>query len=236
MSYLTPNPSRSALVTIDVQRDFVLKGAPAEVAGTLEAVPEMSRLVSAFRRQGRPVFHILRLYVPDGSNVDLCRRSLVEDGTSIVAPGSAGSELVADLVPAGSAALDARTLLAGDPQLLSTDEWALYKPRWGAFYGTRLEGILGAKGIDTLVICGCNFPNCPRATIYEASERDFKIVVAADAISGLYRRGEEELRAIGASVFTTDECLAWISESTGSPVSSGSRRASVASGSMSNGL
>ena len=229
MSYLTPNPSRSALVTIDVQRDFVLKGAPAEVAGTLDAVPEMSRLVSAFRRQGRPVFHIVRLYVPDGSNVDLCRRSLVENGTSIVAPGSAGSELVADLTPAGSAALDARTLLAGDPQLLSTHEWALYKPRWGAFYGTRLESILGSKGIDTLVVCGCNFPNCPRATIYEASERDFRIVVAADAISGLYRRGEEELRAIGASVFTTDECLAWISESAGSPprIPSGSRRASA---------
>ena len=96
--------------------------------------------------------------------------------------------------------------------MLSSNEWALYKPRWGAFYGTHLEGILHSMGIDTLVVCGCNFPNCPRATIYEASERDFRIVVTADAISGLYHRGKEELSDIGVTVFTTDECLAWIAE------------------------
>ncbi len=212
MSYLTPSPSKSALVTIDIQRDFALPGAPAEVAGTLDAVPNMRRLVRAFRGQGRPVFHVVRLYLPDGSNTDLCRRSLVEDGARIVLPGSKGAQLVAELLPAGSPALDARTLLAGDPQLLSSNEWAVYKPRWGAFYGTGLEGMLRSKGIDTLVVCGCNFPNCPRATIYEASERDFKIVVAGDAISGLYQRGKEELSDIGVSVSTTDECLAWISE------------------------
>jgi hypothetical protein len=37
------------------------------------------------------------------------------------------------------------------------------------------------------------FPNCPRTSIYEASERDFRIVLARDAISGLYERGEGEL-------------------------------------------
>ena len=86
------------------------------------------------------------------------------------------------------------------------------KPRWGAFYGTRLEGILGSAAIDTVVVCGCNFPNCPRATIYEASERDFRIVVAADAISGVYKRGADELTDIGVAVLTTDECLAWIAQ------------------------
>lgn len=71
-----------------------------------------------------------------------------------------------------------------------------------------------------------------RGTIHEASERDFKIVVAADAISGLYRRGEEALRAIGASVLTTDECLAWFPESAGSPprTPSGPRRESACAG------
>ena len=212
MHYLTPNPEKSALLTIDVQRDFSLPGAPAEVAGTLDAVPNMRRLVRAFRERGRPVFHIVRLYLPDGSNTDLCRRSLLEDGASIVLPGSEGAELVPELVPTGGPPLDARTLLAGDPQLLSLNEWALYKPRWGAFYGTRLEGILGSAAVDTVVVCGCNFPNCPRATIYEASERDFRIVVAADAISGVYKRGTEELTDIGVTVLTTEECLAWIAQ------------------------
>ena len=210
--YLTPHPGTSALLTIDVQRDFSLPGAPAEVAGTMDAVPEMRRLVRAYRKQGRPVFHIVRLYLPDGSNADLCRRSLVEDGARIVLPGSDGAELVAELLPPGAPPLDARTLLAGDSQLLSSNEWTLYKPRWGAFYGTRLEGILRSIGIDTVVVCGCNFPNCPRATIYEASERDFRIVVASDAISGLYPRGQEELSDIGVTVLSTDECLAWIAK------------------------
>ena len=34
------------------------------------------------------------------------------------------------------------------------------------------------------MFCGCNFPNCPRTSIYEASERDFRVVLARDAISG----------------------------------------------------
>ncbi len=74
---------------------------------------------------------------------------------------------------------------------------AIYKPRWGAFHGTRLEEHLRAAGVDTLVFCGANFPNCPRTSIYEASERDFRVVLARDALSGLYERGEAELAGIG---------------------------------------
>ena len=73
----------------------------------------------------------------------------------------------------------------------------MYKPRWGAFYATPLEEHLRALGVDTLVFCGTNFPNCSRTSIYEASERDFRIVVAADAVSGIYDRGRAELEAIG---------------------------------------
>ena len=54
----------------------------------------------------------------------------------------------------------------------------MYKPRWGAFYNTLLEKQLHNMKVNSLVVCGCNFPNCPRTTIYEASERDFKIVFA----------------------------------------------------------
>jgi nicotinamidase-related amidase len=59
-----------------------------------------------------------------------------------------------------------------------------------------------------VVVCGCNFPNCPRTTIYEASERDFRIVVATDAVSGIYERGLRELRGIGVTLMKTGECLA----------------------------
>ena len=84
----------------------------------------------------------------------------------------------------------------------------MYKPRWGAFFGTPLEQHLRALGVSTLVFAGCNFPNCPRTSIYEASERDFRIVVLADAISGLYPIARKELENIGVQVVDTEECLA----------------------------
>jgi nicotinamidase-related amidase len=76
----------------------------------------------------------------------------------------------------------------------------LYKPRWGAFYDTRLEEHLRGLGVTTTVFCGANFPNCPRTSMYEASERDFRVALATDAISGLYDRGRAELEGIGVAV------------------------------------
>ncbi|MBF0586719.1 isochorismatase family protein, partial [Prosthecochloris sp. N2] len=58
---------------------------------------------------------------------------------------------------------------------------------------------------DTLVFSGCNYPNCPRASIYEASERDFRVVLAKDAMSQLYPKGEEEMKNIGVTLLETNE-------------------------------
>ena len=44
---------------------------------------------------------------------------------------------------------------------------------------------------------------CFYCTIYEASERDFRIITIKDAISGLYEQGEKEMRNIGVGVTTT---------------------------------
>jgi nicotinamidase-related amidase len=73
-------------------------------------------------------------------------------------------------------------------------EWIIYKPRWGAFYNTKLERHLQNLDVNTVAVCGCNFPNCPRITIYEASERDYRIVLATDATSALYDRALLELK------------------------------------------
>src|SRR5207247_11453968 len=101
------------------------------------------------------------------------------------------------LVPARAPRLDTELLLAGGIQRVAPGEAIIYKPRWGAFYQTPLEAHLRALGVCTLVFAGCNFPNCPRASIYEASERDFRLVLAEDATSGLYERGKDELENIG---------------------------------------
>lgn len=208
--YTAPNRSTSALLTIDVQNDFVRPGAPAEIPGTNELLPAMQDLLAAFRENGRPVIHVVRLYKPDGSNAELCRRRLVQEWKLIVSPGSCGAELVDELKCVPTAKMDSQLLLSGRLQEVGPLEWLLYKPRWGAFYSTALESHLKSIGVDTLVIAGCNFPNCPRTTIYEASERDFRVVLVQDAVSGLYDKGREEMSNIGVHLMNVEECSRWI--------------------------
>lgn len=207
--YVTPDKNHICLLTIDVQNDFTLPGAPAEIPGTFQVIPCMQRLVQAFRKRNYPVVHVVRLYLPDGSNVDLCRRMAIEQGKQIVLPGSDGAELVNELKPSPQVRLEAEKLLSGAITPIGNHEWVIYKPRWGAFYRTRLEEHLRSLKVNTLAVCGCNFPNCPRTTIYEASERDFRVVLVTDATSGVYDRGIQELQNIGVNLMNTDEFLAW---------------------------
>jgi nicotinamidase-related amidase len=201
---------RLALLTIDMQRDFGLPSSPAHIPGTLEAAARTRDLVEAFRLAHRPIVHVIRLYLPDGSNAEPPRRAYLEAGNELVCPGTSGAELLDELKRDPSVSLDADLLLRGELQEVGSFEWLMYKPRWGAFYGTALEQHLRDLDVDTLVVCGCNFPNCPRATIYEASERDFQLVFVADATSGVYTRGMDELKGIGVDVRDADECAAWL--------------------------
>jgi nicotinamidase-related amidase len=207
VDYLSPDFGAAALVTIDTQVD-TLDGEALEIPGTSAAVPQIAALARAFRDAGRPIVHIVRLYERDGSNVDLCRRATVEAGMPILAPGSRGSQLAPEiLAQPGLHTLEPESLLRGVPQEVGPDEVVMYKPRWGAFYETGLEDHLRRNGVSTIVFCGCNFPNCPRTSIYEASERDFRIVLAEDAISGLYDRGREELGNIGVELMPAAEIV-----------------------------
>lgn len=222
--YTAPNFATAALITIDTQRD-VLDGGPLKIPGTSTALGAMQALTRAFRGAGRPIIHIVRLYQPDGANVDPCRRQAVQGGMRALAPGTLGSELAAELLPEPKLTLDPDVLLAGDAQHLGPREVAIYKPRWGAFYDTALEDYLRKRRIDTLVFCGCNFPNCPRTSIYEASERDFRIVLARNALSGLYERGERELAGIGVHPMNADEIAKALLAATRETLPSGPRPA-----------
>ncbi len=204
-NYTAPDFSSIALLTIDTQQD-TLDGQPLEIPGTSAILPNMARLLAAFRASGHPIIHIVRIYKPDGSNVDACRKEAVERGRRILLPESAGSQLAPALLP-GAIELDAPRLLAGQIQHLGEKEVVIYKPRWGAFYNTPLLSYLQALEISTLAFTGCNFPNCPRTSIYEASERDFRVVLVSDAVSGLYERGAAELLNIGVSLLTTEQTL-----------------------------
>jgi nicotinamidase-related amidase len=140
------------------------------------------------------------------------RRAYLEAGNRLVCPGTPGAELLDELKPDSRIALNGDLLLQGELQEVGPREWLMYKPRWGGFYKTRLEQHLRAFDVDTVVICGCNFPNCPRTTIYEASERDFLIVFVRDATSGVYGRGLDELKRIGVAVQDVNDCAAWLQQ------------------------
>ena len=208
--YITPDRKHSALLIIDVQRDFTLKDAAAEIPGTSTSVQYIKSLVQGYREVGHPIVHVIRLYNKDGSNVDLCRRKAIENGKHLVTPGSDGVQLMDELKPSPNVTLNSSLLLSGKLQQIGPMEWILYRPRWGAFYKTVLERHLHRIGANTVVVCGCNFPNCPRTTIYEPGERDFRIVLAKDVTSFIYDIALQELKNVGVSIMNTDECIAWL--------------------------
>ncbi|MGE6227717.1 cysteine hydrolase family protein [Paenibacillus chitinolyticus] len=199
--YIQPNLVTSALLTIDTQNDFSLPGAPAEIPGTSEVLPVMGRILEQCRAHGIPVIHVIRIYERDGSNADLCRKEMIEAGAAIAAPGTWGADLADAIKPPHAEELRFEALLGGEIQAIGEREWVIYKSRWGAFYNTQLEDFLKERCIDTLIFTGCNFPNCPRTSMYEASERDFKAIMVEDAISGVYEKGKEEIRNIGISIY-----------------------------------
>jgi len=196
----------SALITIDTQCD-TLDGQPFEVPGTSAILPRMAAMLKAYRDSEKPIIHMVRIYKADGSNTDLCRREQVECGAASLIAGSSGCQLAPGLLPGTGIGLDVDFLLSGGIQLINKHEVVIYKPRWGAFYNTPLERYLRELGVSTLVFSGCNFPNCPRTSIYEASERDFRVVLVEDAISGLYEQGRRELCNIGVELVLSERVI-----------------------------
>ncbi|TYK49656.1 cysteine hydrolase family protein [Actinomadura decatromicini] len=195
-----PDFARAALLTIDMQADFI--SGPHAVPGTQRVVPAVARLARAFRNARRPIVHLVRLYLPDGGDADLSRRSLIASGARLVAPHSPGSRLADDLAPPGAAPLDPDRLLSDEPQRLAEGEHVIYKPRWSAFHRTPLQRHLADLGVNTLVVAGCNYPNCPRATIYDASARDYRLVIAEDATSRFGEHARPEMTGIAAWCLT----------------------------------
>lgn len=207
MDYTEQAWDSSALLVIDVQQDFLENGS-VPIAGTTEVLPRLTELVEAFRAAHRPIVHVVRLYEPGGSDVDLPRRAAIEAGQQVTAPGTRGSQLAPAVLGERMVELDTAALLGGEPQYLGEREVALFKPRWGAFHRTDLEQLLHGWAVTTTVVAGCNLPNCPRATLFEASERDFRTALVTDAVSQSSAERLADLAGIGVRLVTTTDVLA----------------------------
>jgi nicotinamidase-related amidase len=202
--YVAPEIARSALVVIDTQVDFV-DGGSSPIGGTTTVLPNIVRLLEAFRAAALPIVHVVRLY--EGDEVDLVRRTAVRSGARMVRTGTPGSQIAPELRPEGSDELDPMRLLAGEPQRLGPDEVVIWKPRWSAFFRTGLDQHLQKLSVNTVVFAGCNFPNCPRASVYDASARDYKVLIASDAISQLREIHLKEAELLGVVHAPTAEII-----------------------------
>jgi len=194
------NWNRSALLIIDMQNDFAKPDGNAYIDRTTDVIENVAFLADTFRRNQLPVLHIVRLYLEDGSNAELCRKQIILQGKTMVVPESPGAKILDELLPQNAKKYTDATLLSSDIIQISPFDFVVYKSRWGAFYNTCLDVWLKNRKINSLVIAGCNFPNCPRTTIFEASERDYRLAIVPEAISQIYPKGIDELKGIGVNV------------------------------------
>ncbi len=171
------DPALTALIVIDMQRDFCSPGGYAEQAGLdiapLQAVvPQVQRLLAAARAAGLMVVHTREGHLPDLSDCPPAKLARsVAAGAPIGSPGPLGRLLVRgeqghDFVPA------LRPLAS---------EHVIDKPGYGAFHKTTLGPVLGAFGMRQLILCGVTAEVCVHSTLREAVDRGFVCTTVSDA-------------------------------------------------------
>ncbi len=181
---------KTALLIIDMQNDFVVPGSPGHVPGAEEIVPFIVELRRIVRRRNGLVVHLTRAYRPDGSDVEAFRLPLFLQGRKIAVSGTKGAEIVEDLAP-------------------EEDEPVIVKKRFSGFMGTELDLLLRRKGINRVVVCGLQYPNCIRATVYDAVSLDYAVMLITDATAGETRAVCDanilDMKNIGVECLTLEE-------------------------------
>ncbi|MDB5992318.1 MAG: rutB [Herbaspirillum sp.] len=167
----------TALIVIDMQRDFCAAGGYAAQAGLdvrrLSSVIEhIGMLLDAARQSQLLVLHTREGHLPDLSDCPPQKRARSQAaGAAIGSTGPMGRLLIRGEY--GHGIIDQ---LAPLP-----DETVIDKPGYGAFYKTDLEAILQRRAIRTLILCGVTTEVCVHSTLREAVDRGYECIVAGDA-------------------------------------------------------
>lgn len=167
----------SALIVIDMQRDFCAPGGYADQAGLeigrLRApIPAISRLLDSARAQGLLVVHTREGHRPDLSDLHESKRRRAEQaGAPIGARGPLGRLLVRGEY--GHDLIDELRPLAGEP--------VIDKPGYSAFAYTDLDLLLRRRGIGHLVLCGVTTEVCVSSTQRAAVELGYACTLVSDA-------------------------------------------------------
>jgi len=197
--------ARTAVVIIDMQRDFLQPGGFGESLGNdisllTAAVAPCRALLASARRHDILVIHTREGHRPDMLDAPLAK---VERGTP--------STRIGDVGPMG------RILIRGEPghDLIpelypEPGEPVIDKPGKGAFYATDLHTILQNRDIDNLIVCGVTTEVCVHTTVREANDRGYRCIVPSDCCASYFPEFHEVgLRMIKAQ----GGIFGWVSDS-----------------------
>jgi nicotinamidase-related amidase len=202
---LTIDLDRTALIIIDMQRDFLEPGGFGAALGNdvsqlKSAVGPIRAVLDAARGSGMLVIHTREGHRPDLSDAPPLKVErgdpalrIGADGPMgrILVRGEAGHDIIAELYPA-----------AGEP--------VIDKPGKGAFYQTDLELLLKNRGIETLLVCGVTTEVCVNTTVREANDRGFRCIVLSDCCASYF----PEFHAAGlAMIKAQGGIFGWVSAS-----------------------
>ena len=195
----------TALVIIDMQRDFLEPGGFGETLGNdvslLQAAVAPNRAVlEKLRELGLTIIHTREGHLPDLSDAHPAK---VERGNPSLRIGSPG--------PMG------RILIRGEdghdiiPELYPVaGEIVIDKPGKGAFYNTELGDLLSRKGIKDLLVTGVTTEVCVNTTVREANDRGYRCIVLGDCCASYFPEFHEMgLRMIKAQ----GGIFGWVSSS-----------------------
>ena len=190
---------KTALVLIDMQRDFIEPGGFGETLGNdvslLEAiVPATKTVLDAWRKAGGLVIHTREAHQPDLSD---CPPAKLNRGNPTLRIGDEG--------PMG------RILVTGEPgnQIIDAlapieGEWVIDKPGKGMFYATGLHEKLQARGITHLLFGGVTTEVCVQTSMREANDRGYDGLLLEDCTESYFPAFKaaaiEMIRAQGAIV------------------------------------
>jgi nicotinamidase-related amidase len=195
----TFEPAKTALVIIDMQRDFVEAGGFGaslgnDVTRLTAIIPAVAELLAVCRKAGIIVIHTREGHKPDLSDCPPAKRLRGAPSLRIGDPGPMGRVLIT-----GEPGNDIVPQLAPKPGELVID-----KPGKGAFYATPLEQVLRARGITHLVFAGVTTEVCVQTTMREANDRGYDCLLIEEATESYFPEFKsatlEMLRAQGAIV------------------------------------
>jgi len=195
----TFEPAKTALIVIDMQRDFVEPGGFGEALGNdvsllAAIVPTVGKLLKACRGAGMMIIHTREAHRADLSDCPPAKLTRGNSKMRIGDPGPMGRILIAG--EPGNDILPAVAPLPG--------EIVIDKPGKGAFYATALGEILRLRGITHLVFAGVTTEVCVQTTMREANDRGYECLLIEDATESYFpafkQAALEMIRAQGAIV------------------------------------